>query len=244
MTYPIQVADVSISVTRKRIRHLHLRVHPPDGRVTISSPIRVSRNAIEEFATSRLDWIRRQQERLRRESPEPLARFVSGEIHYVWGCPQQLTVVERDGVQGIVVGDHSLTMYIRPGSVTARRAAVMQAWHKAMLREELPALIRNWEERLGVRLNGFFLRRMKTRWGTCNYRTRHIRLNTELATRDRGLLDYVVAQEMVHLIVPNHGPRFVALMNAHYPTWRAARSELNRSAERAPAGPGGAHESG
>ena len=122
-----------------------------------------------------------------------------------------------------------ITLFIQPGSDTARRAHVMHTWHRSILHEALPPLIRGWEHRLNVQVKGYSLRRMKSRWGTCNYRTGHIRLNTELVTRPSHLLDYVVAHEMVHLIVPNHGPRFVALMNEHYPTWREARAELNES---------------
>jgi predicted metal-dependent hydrolase len=113
----------------------------------------------------------------------------------------------------------------------------MYSWHKSILNETLPPLIRTWEQRLNVRLQGYYLRRMKTRWGTCNCRTKHIRLNTELVTKPSHLLDYVVAHEMVHLIVPNHGPRFIGLMNEHYPFWREARAELNQSQRRRHAAP-------
>jgi predicted metal-dependent hydrolase len=105
----------------------------------------------------------------------------------------------------------------------------MHAWHKSVLHAALPALIQKWEQRLKLRLTACHLRRMKTRWGTCNYRTGHIRLNTELVTKPAYLLEYVLVHEMVHLIVPNHGARFVALMNEHYPSWREARAQLSKS---------------
>jgi predicted metal-dependent hydrolase len=227
--YTILVGELPIVVTRKRIRRVYVRVHPPEGRVTISAPSRASRRDVEQFAASQLDWIRRQRERVQRLPKETPSQFATGEVHYVWGRPHHLTVVDRSGRQRVVPDDETLTMFVRPGSSLAVRAAVMTAWHKALLHQVLPPLIQKWELRLNVRLEGYYLRRMTSRWGTCNCRARHIRLNTELATRAAHLLEYVVVHELVHLIVPNHGQRFVALMHKHYPAWRDARAELNGS---------------
>lgn len=229
MVQTILVGDIPIAVTRKRIKHLHLRVRPPNGQVTISAPHSARLKVVEEFAAARLEWIRRQQDRVRGQAREAAKRFVSGENHFLWGRRHSLDVVERDGRQGVIHDDQSITLFIQPGIDTATRARVMSAWHKAILRETLPPLIQKWEQRLNVRLAGYYLRRMKTRWGTCNTRTRHIRLNTELVTKPSHLFEYVLVHEMVHLIVPNHGARFVALMNEHYPSWREARAQLNES---------------
>lgn len=103
----------------------------------------------------------------------------------------------------------------------------MQDWHRRLLHETVPLLIRRWEPRLGVKVAAYFLQRMKTRWGGCNHEARHVRLNTKLVKKPRDLLEYVVVHEMVHLIAPSHSERFVALLNEHYPTWREARAELN-----------------
>ena len=227
--YTLLLGDVSITVTPKRIKRIYVRVHPPDGRVTISAPTRASRSVVRAFAESQLEWIHRQRDRVQRQPREALAEFATGEIHYMCGKPLLLTVVERNGRQHIVPDDGTLTMFVRPGATLTTRADVLAAWHKRLLRESLPPMIQKWERCLNVRLEGYHLRRMKSRWGTCNCRTKHIRLNTELATKPEHLLDYVVLHEMIHLIVPNHGKRFVALMNKHYPAWREARAELNRT---------------
>jgi len=100
-------------------------------------------------------------------------------------------------------------------------------WHKSLLHDVVPELIRRWEPKLGVEVAGYFLQRMKTKWGGCNHRARNIRLNTELVKKPRDLLEYVVVHEMVHLIEPTHSERFVAILGEHCPTWREARAELN-----------------
>ena len=230
MPQTILVGDIPITVTRKRIKHVHLRVHPPHGRVTMSAPLSARLQVVEGFAASRLEWIRRHQARVRGRAREATLRYIDGEIHYLWGRPHTLSVVQREGRQVVTLEDGRVTLFVRSGADTERRAAVMHAWHKTILHETLPPLIRIWEQRLTVRLTDYHLRRMKSRWGSCNPRTGHIRLNTELVTKASHLLEYVLVHEMVHLIVPNHGPRFVKLMSAHYASWREARAELNESA--------------
>lgn len=76
-------------------------------------------------------------------------------------------------------------------------------------------------------VNWHLLQRMKTKWGSCNHRTGHIRLNTELVKKPRDLLEYVVVHEMVDLLEPTHSDCFIAMLQEHYPTWREARAELN-----------------
>ena len=103
----------------------------------------------------------------------------------------------------------------------------MNEWHKALLHEAVPPLIRKWQSKLDVTVSGYFLQRMKTKWGGCNHRTGSIRLNTELVKKPKDLLEYVIVHEMAHLVEPTHSDRFVAILQKHYPTWREARAELN-----------------
>ena len=91
----------------------------------------------------------------------------------------------------------------------------------------MPKLIEKWERTLGVTVSAYFLQRMKTKWGGCNHRAPHIRLNTELVKKPRDLLEYVVVHEMAHLLEPTHSQRFLAILDRNYPAWREARQELN-----------------
>ena len=116
---------------------------------------------------------------------------------------------------------------MRHGSGRAKREAIIHAWHKSLLHRTVPALIRKWEPKLGVDVAGYFLERMKTKWGGCNHRARNIRLNTELVKKPKDLLEYVVVHEMIHLIAPTHSEEFLTQLGKHYPSWREARAELN-----------------
>ena len=223
----IQLGEIAIAVTRKNVKHVHLSVHPPAGRVTLVAPTGTRLEVASAYAVSKLGWIRDQQTKLLGQARETRRQFVERESHYLWGRRCLLSIVEKD-VKPFVRMDHRrITLTVRPGSTPAKREEVMQEWHRSLLHQTVPTLIRKWETKLDVQVAGYFLQRMKTKWGACNHPARNIRLNTELAKKPKDLLEYVVVHEMVHLIEPNHNERFVALMTKHYPTWREARAELN-----------------
>ena len=144
-----------------------------------------------------------------------------------WGKRYLLTVSEEQAKPSIRLGHRAIVLTVRPGSTRAKRAAIVHEWHKSLLREAVQELIALWEPRLDVDVAGYYLQRMKTKWGSCNHRAGTIRLNTELVKKPKDLLEYVVIHEMLHLVEPTHSDRFLKLMSEHYPIWREARAELN-----------------
>jgi predicted metal-dependent hydrolase len=134
--------------------------------------------------------------------------------------PRQTT--ERNRTSSI-----AQTLTVRPGSDQAKLAEVLHQWHKSLLHDAIPPLIARWEPKLGTTVNGYFLQKMKTKWGCCNHSAGHIRLNTELVKKPKDLLEYLVVHEIAHLLEPTHNDRFVAILGKRYPTWREARAELN-----------------
>jgi predicted metal-dependent hydrolase len=227
MMETILLGDISIAVTRKDIKNVHLSVHPPNGRVTLSAPKATRLEVARAYAISKLGWIRDQQRKLAHQAREAPRQFINRESHYLWGRRHLMTVVHR-GTKPFVALDHKrITLTVRPGSDAGKRAEVIHNWHKALLHEAVPTLIQKWERKLRVEVRGYFLQRMKTKWGSCNHRAGHIRLNTELVRKPKDLLEYVIAHEMVHLIEPTHSDRFIGILDKHYPSWREARAELN-----------------
>ncbi len=227
MAETIQLGQIAIAVKRKDIKHVYLSVHPPSGRVTLVAPKDTRPEVARAYAISRLGWIRNQQYRFRDQARESRRQYLERESHYLWGRRYLLSVREEDAKPSIKLGHRRITLTVRPGAGRTKREAVMHEWHKSLLHKAVPELIRKWELRLGVKVAGYFLQRMKTKWGGCNHRTRNIRLNTELVKKPKDLLEYVVIHEMVHLIAPTHSEQFLALIGRHYPSWREARAELN-----------------
>jgi len=223
----IRVGEVDINITFKEVKNVHLSVHPPEGTVTLVAPTGTRLEVARAFAISNLRWIRQQRAQLQNQAREAPRRFVTRESHYVWGRRYLLEVVERDAPPVVKLDHRRITLYVRPGTDAGSREAVYQAWQRSLLHQVIPDFIDQWERRIGVKVKGYFLQRMKTKWGSCNNVRAHIRLNTELVKKPRDLLEYVIVHEMIHLIEPTHNERFIALLDKHYPAWREARAEIN-----------------
>ena len=227
MSEKIQIGDVSILVNRKAVKNVHLSVHPPSGRVTLVAPAATRLEVARAYAISKLGWIRAQQSKLHSQAREAPRRFVERESHYLWGRRHLLTVAYQDTKPSITLDHRRITLTVRPGSDAEKRSDIMHEWHKSLLHQVVPLLIKKWEFKLGVSVGQYFLQRMKTKWGSCNHKAGHIRLNTQLVTKPKDLLEYVIVHEMIHLIEPTHSERFLTILGKHYPTWREARAELN-----------------
>jgi predicted metal-dependent hydrolase len=227
MTETIHIGDLSIQVTKKDIKNVHLSVHPPDGRVTLVAPTATRLDAARAYAISRLSWIRQQQRKLKNQARETPRQFIERESHYLWGRRFLMTVLHRDAKPCVTLDHKRIILTVRPGSDARRRAEVIHEWHKSILHEVVPTLIKKWEPKLEVKVADYFLQRMKTKWGSCNHKAGNIRLNTELVKKPKDLLEYVIVHEMVHLLEPTHSDRFMAILGEHYPTWSEARAELN-----------------
>jgi hypothetical protein len=246
MECQITLGDVTVEVVRKRVKNINLTVHPPLGRVRISAPRRVSLDTIREFAVSKLDWIRKHQALMReqaRETPRDTFRdrpreheYVDRESHDVWGKHYLLAVSEWDEPPSVRLNQDEMMLQVRPAAGRDQRRAVVETWYREQIRTAVPPLVARWEPRLGVKLERFQVRRMKTRWGSCTPSARTIRLNTELARKPPVLLEYIIVHELVHLLEPSHNGRFVALMDRYMPDWKAHREALNREPGREPIG--------
>lgn len=223
----IELGDVVIALTRKAVKHVHLTVHPPTGHVTLVAPPHTRLDVARAYAIAKLDWIRRQQRQLADQAREAPRQYIERESHLVWGRRYLLSIVEVDQKPRVHLAHRRLTLFVRPGADAHKRAQVLQDWHRAQLHAVVPGLIAEWEPRLRVRVSAYFVQRMKTQWGSCNPSRGHIRLNTELVKKPRDLLNYVVVHEMLHLLAPRHDQRFTQLLDQHFPSWRAARDELN-----------------
>ncbi len=227
MTESIQLGELTIEVTRKAVKNVHLSVHPPAGHVTLVAPTSTRLEVARAYAISKLGWILDQQEKLQTQARETPRQFVERESHYLWGRRHLLSIIEQETKPGVTLDHRRITLKVRPGSSPEKRGEVMHHWHKSLLHEIVPALIQRWERKLKVNVSGYFLQRMKTKWGSCNHAAGNIRLNTELVKKPKDLLEYVVVHEMAHLIEPSHSDRFIAILEEHYPSWREARAELN-----------------
>ncbi|MDE0604797.1 MAG: SprT family zinc-dependent metalloprotease [bacterium] len=225
----IEIRGIPVEIVRKDIKHLHLGVYPPEGRVRVAAPLRLDDDAVRLAVISRLAWIRRKQAEFRGQDRQSRREFVTGESHYFEGRRYRLDVVVSRGPTGIRLRDNAwMEMRVRPSTDRGSREALLYRWYRARLRERIPAMVAKWEPKIGVTGVEWRIRRMKTRWGTCNPETGRIWLNSELAKKPVPCLEYVVVHEMVHLMERGHGERFRGILDRVMPGWGTRLDELNR----------------
>jgi hypothetical protein len=227
MVTQLKLGDIAVDVVLKDIKNVHLSVHPPTGRVRIAAPPRTSLDTLRVFAISKIGWIKKQQKKLREQERETPREYLDRESHYVWGKRYLLKVVEEDAAPKVELKHSAMILRVRPGTTDATKQATVARWYREQIKTAVPALLAKWEPIMGVRVERVFVRRMKTKWGSCNARTRNIRLNTDLAKKPVQCLEYLVVHELVHLLERRHNGRFTALMDEYLSHWRQFRKLLN-----------------
>lgn len=226
----IRVGPLNVEILRKNIKNLHIGVYPPDGRVRVSAPSAMSDESISLAIFAKLAWIRRQREKFGNQPRLTAREAVTGESHYLFGRRYRLCVVEAKGRPQVVLRNKTIMeLHIRSDASPMERLAVLDQWCRKQLRSAAGPLIEKWQDTLGVQVDFWGIKRMKTKWGSCNQQTSRVWLNSELAKKPLSCIEYIIVHELAHLLEPNHGDRFICLMDEHLPDWCQRRDLLNSS---------------
>jgi predicted metal-dependent hydrolase len=223
----LDLGEIAVDVVFKDIKNIHLSVYPPAGRVRIAAPARMSLDTIRVFAISKLGWIKQQRKKLLEQERETPREYLDRESHYVWGKRYLLQVIENDTPTTVELKHRKIVLRVRRGTAEDKRQAIIEAWYRGLIKSAVPPLIAKWQPILGVRVERFYVQRMKTKWGSCNANSKSIRLNVELARKSPECLEYILVHEMAHLLVRHHDERFKSLLDRHLPNWRLIRDALN-----------------
>jgi len=224
----LELGNIVVDVEHKDIKNIHLSVYPPNGKVRISAPLRMELDTIRVFAISKLQWIKKQQENIQKQERETPREYLTRESHYFLGKRYLLKVILHNASPEVVVKHKEIELYIRPDISTEKRKEILDEWYRRELKKLLPDIISKWEQTIGVRCNEFGVKKMRTKWGTCNIEAKRIWINLELAKKPVECIEYIVVHELVHLIERKHNERFISLMNEFMPKWKFFRDELNR----------------
>ena len=224
----ITIGNIDIDLIRKNIKNIHLSVYPPEGRVRLAVPERMNDEAVRLFAVSKLAWITKQRKKFSEQDRQTVREFVSGESHYYFGTRYLLNVIETTGKQHIELRSNKyIDLYVRPESTVEKREKIMSDWYRQSLKKVIPDYIKKWEEIMGVTVNDWGVKLMKTKWGTCNVKDKRIWINLELAKKNPRCLEYIIVHEMVHLLERHHNKKYKAYMDKFLPNWKSIKNELN-----------------
>ncbi len=217
----ITVSGIGVEVWWKPVKRMNLVVYREGGRVRISVPVSTSMEQIREIVTARTEWIRVKQKVFAEQKAVVVLHYTNGERHLFLGKEYPLLLVEGgrshfvhfDPLQGI-------TLHIRRNSSSQQRQKLLLKWYRQQLLLRIQPLLDMWQPRIGKEVAECRIKKMKTRWGTCNIRKRRIWLNLELIKKPEQCLEYILVHEMVHLLEPGHTNKFYTYLDTLLPEWR------------------------
>ncbi|MCO6362001.1 M48 family metallopeptidase [Paracoccus sp. 08] len=224
----LSVGGFEVEVVRKPIKNLHLGVYPPHGRVRVAAPLEMSDEAVRLAVVTRLAWIKRQQAKFTAQPRQSERRYISGETHFFLGQRYRLNLIDGCKAGQVTVRNSTtIDLYVRKDSDLAIRKRVFINWYRQELRSRAQPLMERWATEYGITPPIWGIKRMKTKWGTCNIEARRIWLNLELIKKPPQCLEYVIVHELAHFFERNHTKQFVALLDQMLPQWRIVRDELS-----------------
>ena len=223
----LTIGDISVEVWRKPVKNLNLAVYAPDGRVRISVPRFTSEKRIRRAVLNRMAWIQEQREFFQARPMVALPQIVTGETQSLFGRKYPLTVIEGSFKHFVHFDEETgITLNVRSGTTAEGRLRVLDNWYRDELRSRIPALLKLWQPRVGREVKEFRIKKMKTRWGTCNIIAHRLWLNLELAKKPEACMELIIVHELVHLLERDHNKKFYAHMDRLLPEWRSIDSLL------------------
>lgn len=224
----INVSDISAEIEWKDIKNVHLTIYPPNARIHVSAPLCMTEESVRLFLITKLPWIRPRVSQILDQNRQTPREYVSGENHYFKGQRYRLKVVYLNTPAKVEIqGNDYIKLSIREGATEERKAEALREWYRSEFKTILPDLISKWEKNLGVKVNKWEVKQMKTLWGSCNHKTRNVIFNLELIKKPVRCIEYVIVHELLHIKVRLHNKEYTALLNRHFPNWEQLKDELN-----------------
>ncbi|MFZ4928919.1 M48 family metallopeptidase [Chryseobacterium sp. Mn2064] len=222
----LYIGSVEIEITFKKIKNLHLSVHPPDGRVTIASPEFYDLEKVKIYAATKLSWIKREQEKIRSQEREKPRLMITQESHQFLGKRYLMKVIESKRPK-LVLKHNTIELYAVADATIEQKQNTLYNWYKKELEIKIGSLILKYAQLMNLEDINFGIRKMKTKWGSCNTEKRMLWFNIELAKKPIDCIEYIVVHELVHLLERNHNKNFIILMDRFLPGWRLQKKILN-----------------
>lgn len=226
----LEICNLRVETVRKDIKNIHLGVYPPNGRIRVAVPLKTSDESIRLLVVSKRHWIKKQQSKFIAQERQTKRDYISGESHYFLGNRYLLNVVHTNGSPKVEIKRKThIDLHIRQGTSTKRREEIIENFYRSELRKQIQLFLKKWEDITRVKINEVNIKKMKTKWGTCNQKHKRIWFNLELAKKPIQCVEYVLVHEMVHFLEKNHTDKFHNLMDSFLPQWQQYKEELNNS---------------
>ena len=218
------INGIAVSVTRKNMKTLRLKVSD-GGKVTVSAPLFLPSQRIISFIEDKTEWIKSQIEKQKVKKEMQALKFISGERVSLFGKEYVLKIVVC-GKEKVDVLDNEIILFVKEDSILERMQSLLDGFYKKLLKEEITRKLPYYERVTRLKSSSFAIRKMKTRWGSCNVKSGKITFNLELAKFPLECLEYVILHELCHLKHANHKKEFWNLVEKYCPEYKRYRKML------------------
>ncbi len=225
----IMINNLVIDIIKKNIKNIYLRIYAASGKIQITAPTKVNEHTLNEFIQSKIFWIQQHLNKQAALPVKPDEEFISGEKHFYLGEAYTLNIIPREKRGKVCLRAPFIDIYVSANTERAQREKLLQHWYRKQLKPVMIRLIDHWQPIIGVKAAEYNIKKMKTKWGTCNTRRKRIWLNLALAKKPLACIEYVIVHELVHLLERGHNKRFYAFMDKFLPDWRRHKKYLNES---------------
>lgn len=223
----MKISDIEVNIIKKNIKNAHLYVKPPDGIVEVSCPLNYSDENVRLFVSTKLSWIRRQREKFLNQPRQSRRQYISGETVYLFGKQYFLQVDYNLKSYNIKKDNEKIYFVVREGSSVKQREKIINEWYRELLKTALDSIITKIVDKSGLRCNGYSITNMKSKWGSCNIKTKKLNFNLQLIKAPIPCIEYVVLHELAHTIEMHHNAHFISILDKFMPTWREIKNQLN-----------------
>ncbi len=220
------VGSVAVEIQFKPIKNLHLSVHPPFGKVTVSSPDFYDLEKVKIYLATKLSWIKREQKKIASQDRESEKLYITKESHQYFGKRYLLEVIEADKAK-VVLQHNKIILYSVKDATAEEKQKILYNFYRKELRVKISALVMEHSAKMDVPCPTFKIQKMKTKWGSCAAESNRLLFNIELAKKPIDCIEYIVIHELVHLLERKHNKNFIILMDRFLPNWRVQKKILN-----------------
>lgn len=216
MKKKLEVGNLDVTVRYRRgMKHIYLRVEK-NADIVVSAPPRTPNYIIRKLVYDNMDELVKRRKNLL-SSTSINREYKTGEKYFIFGQEYELIVEER--LKNKVLFDkNKINIYVKDEN--QNREKIFNSAIRKLLLEKCKLFVEKYEPIMNVKVKELRIKKMKTRWGTCNLEAQRIWINQELIKYPIECLEHIIVHEMTHLLEINHTPRFYNLLETFYPIYK------------------------
>ncbi len=240
---------LEVNIQRKKIKRLYLKISNKNGEIILCAPLNISENFIVNFITEKLPWLKNNQQKIHHKKKSLDIEYVEsdnikflGEIYQIKIIqaskkPQIKLIKNQNLISKTYQENSQLNLFDYPESqqnsccnqiildsvkdlTKIQKIKLFEKFYRQNLQEILQELAKKWQKILQIEANFVGIKKMRTRYGSCNARQKNIWISLNLFDYSINCIEYVLLHEFLHFFEQNHGKKFYNLMNKFMPNWQ------------------------